>query len=55
MPGGTRNIRFILTVSVLIVAGVLAIGLVLVGYAIATQHVIGNFEPFGNATNVKTK
>jgi hypothetical protein len=55
MQGGRLNFRFIFTVSVLVVGSLLAIGVILVGYAIATQHVIGNFEPFGKATNVKTK
>ncbi len=52
MQGGKINLRFVLTVSVLVICAVVAVGLVLVGYAIATQHTIGNFEPFGHATNV---
>ena len=56
MPSGSKpNIRLILTVSVLAVVALLAIGLILVGYAIATRHAIGNFAPFGNAVNVKAK
>ena len=51
MQGGKVNVRFIVTVSVLVVFVILAIGLILVGYAIATQHAIGNFAPFGHATN----
>jgi hypothetical protein len=53
--GSKPNIRFILTVSVLALVALLAIGLILVGYAVATQHAIGIFAPFGNAVNVKTK
>jgi hypothetical protein len=52
MQGGKINFRFVLTVSILVVCGLIAVGLILVGYAIATQHTIGNFEPFGHATNV---
>jgi hypothetical protein len=52
MQGGKINLRFVVTVSVLVICAVVAIGLVLVGYAIATQHVLGNTEPFGHATNV---
>jgi hypothetical protein len=49
------NIRLILIVSILAMAALLSIGLILIGYAVATQHAIGNFAPFGNAVNVKTK
>ena len=55
MQGGRPNYRFIITVSVLVFGVLLAIGIVLVGYAAATQKVIGNFEPFGKPTNIKTK
>ena len=55
MQGGRPNFRFIFTVSVLVAGGLLAIAVVLVGYAIATQHAIGRYAPIGSPTNVKQK
>jgi hypothetical protein len=56
LRGGSKlNLRLIFTVSILSVVVLLAIAVVLVGYAVATRHAIGNFAPFGNAVNVKTK
>jgi hypothetical protein len=56
MKGGSKpNLRFILTVSVLVAVLLLAIGVILVGYAAATQHAIGHFAPLGDGVNGKRK
>jgi hypothetical protein len=49
------NFRFIFTVTVLAVAVLLAVGLILVGYAAATQHGMGKFAPFGQGINATRK
>jgi hypothetical protein len=49
------NFRMIFIVSILALTAFLAIGVILIGYAAATQHAIGKFAPLGNPVNVKTK
>ena len=49
------NFRFILTITVLAVVVLLAIGLILVGYAAATQHAVGRYAPLGEGVNATRK
>jgi len=49
------NFRLIFIISVLGLTALLAIGVILIGYAAATQHAIGKFAPLGNPVNGKTK
>jgi hypothetical protein len=49
------NLRLIFTVSILAIVLLLALGLVIFGYLLATSHAIGHYAPFGGPTNVKTK
>jgi len=56
MRGGSKlNLRLIVTVSILGLVVLLAIGVVLVGYAAATQHAIGHFAAIGQGVNGKHK
>ena len=56
MRGGSKlNLRLIVTITVLGVVLLLSLGLILVGYAAATQHAMGHFAPLGEGVNGKRK
>ena len=55
VAGKKLNLRLVLIISVLALMVLLSVGLILVGYAIATQHAIGIFAPLGHPTNFKLK
>jgi len=45
------NLRFILTVTVLVLVVFVAAIFILIGYEEARHHAIGNFAPVGQPTN----
>jgi hypothetical protein len=52
---GGINLRFVLTVTVLVIGLLLAASFVWIGYEEARHHAIGNNAPIGGPTNFKSR